>query len=93
MNLKKMFDLNGRIALVTGSSRGIGQAIAMTLADAGAQIIIHASRNDSHMEKTVAAIRNNGGQARTIAADLASPEEVKKLIDAVGELDILVLNA
>ncbi|MBN2641572.1 MAG: SDR family oxidoreductase [Victivallales bacterium] len=93
MEINKFFDLTGRLALVTGSSRGIGKAIAMTLAQAGAEVIVHASRKSTVLDETADEIRNSGGKARTLTADLGDSAQVKELITAAGEIDILVLNA
>ncbi len=87
------FDLHGKKALVTGSSRGIGRRIAMALAEAGAEVIVHGSRPGEILEKTAADIRDAGGKAVTVAADLSSEQGMRDLIESCGEVDILVLNA
>lgn len=97
MNIQAMFDLKGKTALVTGSSRGIGKAIAQALAAAGAEVIIHGSRPDPRLDETVAEIIADGGKAYQCSADLGSVDETERLAEAcnvfTGKLDILVLNA
>lgn len=89
-------DLNGQVALVTGASQGLGQAIAITLASNGATVICVA-RNAEKLAETVAAIQQEGGQAEAISCDVKNAEAVDKLVDDVmenyGRLDILVNNA
>src|SRR5262245_55417762 len=90
-------ELNGRVALVTGSARNIGRAIAMTLADAGAAVMITARQSSSATEEVAAEIRDKGGQAAAMLADVGDPSSAKGLVDATlacfGRLDILVNNA
>jgi 3-oxoacyl-[acyl-carrier protein] reductase len=93
-----MTTLSGKTALVTGASRGIGRASALALAKAGAQVLVHYGRGAKEAEAVVAEIRNAGGQAETIAADLAAPDGPHKLAREVraivgDRLDILVANA
>ncbi|MGN1409654.1 MAG: SDR family NAD(P)-dependent oxidoreductase [Eubacteriales bacterium] len=80
-------------ALVTGSSRGIGRAIALTLAEDGYEVIIHCAGNMAKAEETRALIAENGGCASILTADLSKTEETAKLAKEMGEIDILVLNA
>lgn len=88
--------LAGRLALVTGASRGIGAAIAEALADAGAHVIL-AARTSSALEETEDRIHASGGSATIAPLDLTDGESVGKLAGAVQQrwdkLDILVLNA
>ena len=93
-----MINLSGKTAVVTGASRGIGRAIAIALAKAGAQIIVHYSSNESAANAVVEEIRKAGGRAEKIAADLRDadgPHALAARVRAiVGErLDILVANA
>jgi 3-oxoacyl-[acyl-carrier protein] reductase len=93
-----MATLQGKTALVTGASRGIGRAIASALADAGAQVLVHYGRSAQDAESLVAGIRSKGGHADAIRADLGTPEGAtllaKQVRSIVGErLDVLVSNA
>ena len=85
-------NLAGRTALVTGSTSGLGQAIAVQLAAEGAAVIIH-GRHADRGAAVVAEITAAGGTARFIAADLSDPAAIERLIADVGEVDILVNNA
>ncbi|HUR40842.1 MAG TPA: SDR family oxidoreductase [Verrucomicrobiae bacterium] len=92
----KLFDLAGRIALVTGASRGIGEAIARLLAEQGAHVIL-SSRKQEDLDKAAASIRQAGGKATAIAAHQGDSAALAKLMEEVeakfGRLDILVNNA
>ena len=93
MQLQQLFGLTGKKALVTGASRGLGQAIAMALAEAGAEVLC-ASSAPGGSDATVAAIRQQGGLAQAFSADLADSNAViqlaEKALDYAGHLDILV---
>jgi 3-oxoacyl-[acyl-carrier protein] reductase len=80
--------LEGRTALVTGGSRGIGRAIAAELANAGAQVVVGYRSGAEEAEGVASEI---GGKA--IQADVADPDEAKRLVDEAGEVDVLVNNA
>lgn len=88
------FDLSGRVAVVTGANTGIGQAIAIALAQAGADVAL-VGRTPA--EDTAAAIRDLGRRALIVSADLSSIEPVQRIVDetvsGLGGLDILVNNA
>jgi NAD(P)-dependent dehydrogenase (short-subunit alcohol dehydrogenase family) len=92
-----MTDLNGRRALVTGASRGIGAAIALALADKGADVAITYERSADRAAEVVRAIEEKGRKALAIQADSADPAAVKRSVEqaakALGGLDILVNNA
>lgn len=91
------FDLKGRKALVTGSSRGIGRAIALILAQHGADVMIHYAGNRAAAEEVAGEIKNMGRQAPVVGVDLYEPDAPQQLAEAVkqhfGHADILVLNA
>jgi enoyl-[acyl-carrier protein] reductase III len=90
-------DLTGKVALVTGSSRGIGRAIAIKLAQAGADVTINYLRQKSKADETAACIEAEGAQALVVRANVADEKEVAALFDAIqerfGKLDILISNA
>jgi 3-oxoacyl-[acyl-carrier protein] reductase len=93
-----MTDLVSRTALVTGASRGIGRATALALAKAGARVIVHYGNSAKQADSLVTEIREAGGQADAVKADLLASDgahklaaEVRKLVG--GKLDILVANA
>lgn len=90
-------DLSGRRALVTGSSSGLGEAIAMALSSAGAQVAIHYRQEREAAAAVVARVVQHGGLAQAFQADVSMPEEVSRLFNEVGTafggLDILVNNA
>jgi NAD(P)-dependent dehydrogenase (short-subunit alcohol dehydrogenase family) len=93
-----MASLQGKTALVTGASRGIGRATASALAEAGARVLVHYGRSAQDAESLVAAIRSKGGRADAIRADLGPPDGATRLArevrSIVGErLDVLVSNA
>jgi NAD(P)-dependent dehydrogenase (short-subunit alcohol dehydrogenase family) len=89
--------LSGKRALVTGSSRGIGADTVGYLAEAGAKVVINFRNKEARALKLANAIREQGGTALTVAADLTDPESVATMFHTVraefGGLDILVLNA
>ncbi|MFZ0736447.1 MAG: SDR family oxidoreductase [Candidatus Acidiferrales bacterium] len=94
----KMASLQGKTALVTGASRGIGRATASALSNAGAHVLVHYGRSTQDAESLVADIRSKGGRANAISADLGTPEGAtllaKEVRSIVGErLDVLVSNA
>ena len=93
-----MATLQGKTALVTGASRGIGRATALALADAGAHVLVHYGRSLQDAESLVASIRSKGGRADAIKADLGTPDGAtllaREVRSVVGErLDVLVSNA
>jgi 3-oxoacyl-[acyl-carrier protein] reductase len=91
-----MKDLQGRIALVTGASQGIGRACALELARAGATVVL-AARNEIKLAEAVEEIQGAGGEAAAIPLDLASEESIKSvaksLVESYGKIEILVNNA
>jgi 3-oxoacyl-[acyl-carrier protein] reductase len=90
-------NLKDKVALVTGGARGIGRAIATSLAAAGATVVVNYKGNQAAADEVVQAIAANDGQALAIQADISRSEEVERLFKAVleryGKIDILVNNA
>ena len=84
---------NRKRALVTGSSRGIGRAIAIRLAKDGYDVIVHCAGNTEKAEETKRIIEENGGKAEIIKANLCNLEETELLAKKMGDIDALVLNA
>lgn len=91
-----LFDLTGKVALVTGASRGIGEATARLLASHGARVIVSSRKQDA-CEQVAASIRQDGGDAVAVACHIGDLEQIEALyakIDEIyGRLDILVNNA
>lgn len=96
MHSKEQFNLSGKVAIITGSSKGIGKAIAKGLAEQGAQVII-SSRNQEACNEVATAINNQGLKAIGIACHIGKEDQRKNLVDktiaAFGRIDILVNNA
>ena len=87
-----MSTFQGKTALVTGATAGIGYAIALELARQGAEVVVH-GRNAERGAKAVQQIENTGGTARFVAADLSDADDVRRLAAQAGDVDILVNNA
>lgn len=89
--------LDGKVAIVTGSSRGIGRAIALKLASLGAKVVVNYNKGAQAAQEVVEEIKANGGEAIAIQADVSKFEEAQRLVDesikAFGKVDILVNNA
>ena len=92
-----MASLNSRVALVTGGSRGIGQAIAVSLAEAGAAIAVNYREKAAEARNVVETIRGAGGRAMAVGADVSQAAEVAGMVAAVerelGPVDVLINNA
>jgi 3-oxoacyl-[acyl-carrier protein] reductase len=90
-------ELAGRVALVTGASRNIGRAIALSLAEGGASVVVAARQDRDSVEEVVSTIRRSGGSAIGALGDISRPEDVEAVVAAAcstfGRLDILVNNA
>ena len=88
---------DGKVAIVTGASRGIGRAVAVRLGSGGARVVVNYHRNQDAAEQTAQAIRQAGGEALIVQGDVALPETAEALtkgaLDAFGRIDILVNNA
>jgi 2-deoxy-D-gluconate 3-dehydrogenase len=93
--MSKMFDLTGRVALVTGGNGGIGLGMATGLAKAGATVMV-AGRNGAKNDAAVAGLRALGAKAESIAVDVTDPASIKAMVEEtakrLGRLDILVNN-
>ncbi|MFQ5937179.1 MAG: SDR family NAD(P)-dependent oxidoreductase [Acidiferrobacterales bacterium] len=91
-----MFDLTSKVALITGSSRGIGKAIAQAMATVGAKVVI-SSRKEEPCEEVASAIRAGGGDAIVIPCNVSKKDQLTALVDktleAWGGIDVLVCNA
>tara|TARA_R110002020_G_scaffold117986_1_gene269722 strand:- start:135610 stop:136362 length:753 start_codon:yes stop_codon:yes gene_type:complete len=89
--------LKGKVAMVTGSSKGIGAAIAKAYAKEGAKVVVNYSSSKGHADKVVAEIVQNGGTAIAVRADVSKSEDIERLFTetkkAYGQLHILVNNA
>ncbi|MBY0338487.1 MAG: SDR family oxidoreductase [Acetobacteraceae bacterium] len=91
-----LFDLSGKVAIVTGGSRGIGRAICERLAEHGAKVVVSSRKADA-CEEVVRAIEARGGTAMAVACNISRKEELRALVDrtiaAWGQVDVLVCNA
>ena len=90
------YDLRGKVAIVTGGSRGIGRAIALGLAECGAKLVL-AARTQEELENVVGEIKGNGGVAMRVVTDLMVSDQIHALVEATmktyGRVDILINNA
>ena len=91
-SIARLFELDGRRALVTGASSGLGRHFALTLAAAGAEVAV-AARRTEQLRELVADIEAAGGRAQAFALDVTQRQDVCRCLDEVGPLDILVNNA
>lgn len=92
-----MAKLNGKVAVVTGASKGIGAAIAEKLGSEGAKVVVNYAHDKAGAERVAGKIKRSGGDAITVQADVSQADDIKKLFAettrAFGEVDILVNNA
>lgn len=96
MKVKELFRLDGSVAIVTGSARGLGKNMALALSEAGSDVVIADVLFDE-VENTVKEIENNGKRALGVQLDVTNPKEaeemVEKVLDRFGRIDILINNA
>jgi NAD(P)-dependent dehydrogenase (short-subunit alcohol dehydrogenase family) len=94
--VQQLFDLSGRIALVTGGSRGLGLQIAEALGEAGAKVML-SSRKAADLEEAAAHLSQKGIDARWVAADASNPDDARRIVsetlERLGPIDVLVNNA
>lgn len=94
--MASLFDLSGQVAVITGSSRGIGRAIALRMAEHGARVVVSSRKADA-CEEVASAIRDAGGEAIVQACNIGRKEELQALRDRAlaewGQIDVLVCNA
>ena len=90
-------DLDGKAALVTGASRGIGKAIALKLAEMGAKVAVNYNTSESAAKEVVDIVKSTGGEALAVQADVSNLDQVTAMVDLVtetwGSIDVLVNNA
>src|SRR5438270_6287894 len=91
------FSLHGRVALVTGSSTGLGSAMALALGQAGAKVAINYLNNAARAEKSFKEFKSKGGEGMLVRADVTNEAEVGRMVQEVtktlGPVDIVVINA
>lgn len=96
MNGKNLFDVSGKVVLVTGAGSGLGKGYAQTFGEAGSTVIC-AGRNMERLGQTVQAIQDGGGKARAYSVDVTQLDSIHALVQAVvrdfGRIDVLVNNA
>ncbi|PSR23206.1 MAG: gluconate 5-dehydrogenase [Sulfobacillus acidophilus] len=96
MRVQELFDLTGQVAIVTGGGRGLGEAMARALAEAGAAVVM-ASRKRESVEETAAVFRAEGFEARAAELDVTNIDDIDALVqftmDAFGRIDVLVNNS
>jgi len=94
--MTNLFNLTGRVAIVSGASKGIGEAIAEVLAAAGARVVVSSRKLDA-VEKVVDSIVKKGGQAKAVACNMGDVNDIQRLVDETiadyGAIDIVVNNA
>ena len=95
--MSKLDSLSGKVALITGASRGIGKAIALELSNSGAEVVINYTSSDEKAEEVVNEIKESGGKAHKLKFDVSKEDSVSKAFEEIikinGSIDILVNNA
>ena len=96
--MSSLFDLSGRVALVTGATRGIGRAIAMRMAEAGARVVVSSRKQEACDEAAAAIVAAHGpDRAMAVAASISDKDALARMVEAVlarwGRVDVLVCNA
>ena len=96
MNYNKLFDLTGKVAVITGSTKGIGKAIAEAMVAAGARVVI-SSRKEDACRRVAAEITQAGGEAAALPCNVSHKDQLQGLVDGAighwGRIDVLVCNA
>lgn len=96
MHIQELFNLSGKVAIVTGGGRGLGEQIAVGLAEAGADVVV-CSRKQAACDEVAEQIRSLGRKSLSIACDVTVPEDVQRVVDETistfGKIDILVNNS
>src|ERR1700738_5027599 len=92
MSTTSQGNLEGQKALVTGATSGIGRAVALQLARDGAEVVVH-GRDAARGAETVETITAAGGRARFVGANLSDQADLQRLVEDVGDIDVLVNNA
>lgn len=92
-----MFNLEGKVVWITGSSTGIGSAMAIKFAENGAYVVVHGNANKSEAEKTLKAVQDKGGESLLVLGDVTDRVQVNKMVEEItdkfGRIDILINNA
>jgi 3-oxoacyl-[acyl-carrier protein] reductase len=95
--VKDLYEVTGKVAIVTGSSRGIGRAIATTLAEAGADVVINYNKSADQANEVKSEVESKGRRCVVVQADVGDFEQAQSLakaaLDSFGKIDILVNNA
>ena len=93
MKKRTPFSLKGRVALVTGSTTGLGKAMAIALGRAGAKVAMNFQNNATRAKKAFAEFEDAGGEGMLVRGDVTSEKDVTRMVAKIGPVDILVLNA
>ena len=97
MKCHPVFSVEGKVAIITGSGKGIGKALALGFGQAGAKVVVNSSHHPDQGRATLAEIREAGGEAIFIQADVSNQEDVLRIVDETlrifGRVDILINNA